>query len=241
MVAKLYLQNMEEQKTTPFNKKRFLIAAAATPIFFGLFLFWPAGTLAWERGWTFLLIFVIIQCLLGWYIWKVNPALMPARCRIGEGTKQWDKVILFILIPLLVSIFPIAALDDGRFHWSMVNSWQCAIGYLLLLNGVVFSGWAGSVNKFAEVSVRIQTERGHRVIDSGPYALMRHPGYVGAIVMVYGISLALGSWWGFVPATLCTLILVIRTYLEDGTLKKELQEYESYTKRIKYRLIPYLW
>ena len=101
--------------------------------------------------------------------------------------------------------------------------------------------WAESVNKFFEPTVRIQTDRGHKVIDTGPYALVRHPGYVAACLLFMGMPLALGSLWALIPAVLSCLLLVVRTILEDRTLREELSGYEEYTQRVRYRLIPGVW
>jgi protein-S-isoprenylcysteine O-methyltransferase Ste14 len=101
--------------------------------------------------------------------------------------------------------------------------------------------WAESVNKFFEPTVRIQTDRGHTVIDSGPYALVRHPGYLAAGLLVLGLPLSLGSYWALVPAALSNVLLVVRTALEDRTLREELPGYKEYTQRVRYRLVPGVW
>jgi protein-S-isoprenylcysteine O-methyltransferase Ste14 len=115
------------------------------------------------------------------------------------------------------------------------------VGYALLAIGMFISAWAGSVNKFAEPTVRIQTDRGHKVIDTGPYAIVRHPGYVAAFFLFSGIALALGSLWALIPAAVASLLLVVRTQLEDRTLQNELEGYKEYAKRVGYRLIPGIW
>jgi protein-S-isoprenylcysteine O-methyltransferase Ste14 len=101
--------------------------------------------------------------------------------------------------------------------------------------------WAESVNRFFEPTVRIQTDRGHRVIDTGPYALARHPGYVAACLLCLGMPLSLGSFWALIPAVLSCLLLVVRTVMGDRTLRDELTGYEEYTQRVRYRLIPGVW
>ncbi|MGB0068047.1 MAG: isoprenylcysteine carboxylmethyltransferase family protein, partial [Isosphaeraceae bacterium] len=113
--------------------------------------------------------------------------------------------------------------------------------YVLLVAGLAGMTWAESVNKFFEQTVRIQTDRGHRVIDTGPYALVRHPGYVAACLLFMGMPLALGSLWALIPAVLSCLLLVLRTIWEDRTLRDELVGYEEYTQRVRYRLVPGVW
>jgi protein-S-isoprenylcysteine O-methyltransferase Ste14 len=111
----------------------------------------------------------------------------------------------------------------------------------LLIAGMAGMTWAESVSKFFEPTVRIQTDRGHRVIDTGPYAIVRHPGYVAACVLFMGMPLSLGSFWALVPAAVSCLLLVVRTVLEDKTLRNELVGYEEYTQRVRYRLVPGVW
>ncbi len=144
--------------------------------------------------------------------------------------------MLAIFRPTVLTISVLAALDDGRFHWFHVPWWGCVVGYTLLIAGMVGLTWAESVNKFFEQTVRIQTDRGHKVIDTGPYALVRHPGYVAACLLFMGMPL--GSFWALVPAAVSCLLLVVRTVLEYKTLRNELVGYEEYTQRVRYRLVP---
>lgn len=211
------------------------------PLFYTLLMFLPAGTIAWVRGWLFVIVFTATESLLALYLWRKNPELLIARSRFHKGTKTWDKVVLCFLFPVLIAIFPVAALDDGRFHWSFVPWWLCGLGYVLLFVGIWIATWAGKVNKFAEPTVRIQKDRGHQVIDTGPYSIIRHPGYAGAILMFFGIPLTLGSLWALIPAFVTLVILVIRTQLEDRTLQKELKGYQEYTRRVRHKLLPHIW
>jgi protein-S-isoprenylcysteine O-methyltransferase Ste14 len=115
------------------------------------------------------------------------------------------------------------------------------LGYSLLIVGMLGVTWAESVNKFFEPTVRIQTDRGHRVIDFGPYDIVRHPGYVSGFLVFIGTPLCLGSLWALIPAVLACLLLVVRTVWEDRTLRMELTGYEAYAQRVRYRLIPGVW
>jgi protein-S-isoprenylcysteine O-methyltransferase Ste14 len=141
----------------------------------------------------------------------------------------------------MIAIIPVAALDDGRFGWSRVPWWVVVTGYLLLLAGMTITAWAQGVNRFFEPSVRIQAERGHNVVDGGPYAIVRHPGYVAAVLLFAGIALALGSWWALVPAGIAAFVLVLRTAWEDRTLLAELAGYAAYAQKVRFRLIPGVW
>jgi protein-S-isoprenylcysteine O-methyltransferase Ste14 len=126
-------------------------------------------------------------------------------------------------------------------RWSDVPLFVVLIGYVLLVGGIAVTAWAQAVNPFFEPGVRIQTERSQRVITSGPYRFVRHPGYSAAIVMFAGIPLALGSWWALLPAALAIAVLVLRTGLEDRLLRSELSGYAEYVRRTRYRLVPGLW
>ena len=108
----------------------------------------------------------------------MNPEIFAARINRHEGTKPWDRILMTMFLLTEMAIPIVAALDDGRFHWLPVPWWVCVLGYALLIAGMVGFEWAESVNKFFEPTVRIQTDRGHKVIDTGPYAIVRHPGYV---------------------------------------------------------------
>jgi protein-S-isoprenylcysteine O-methyltransferase Ste14 len=184
---------------------------------------------------------LVAGALGAWCIWRVNPELYAARINPHRGTKPWDKILIGVAIPAMLAIFPVAALDAGRFHWFPVPWWTCGLGYALLLAGVGVGTWAEAVNKFFEVTIRIQSDRGQTVIDTGPYAVVRHPGYVGGILFCVGTALCLGSVWALLPAGLASALLVLRTLWEDQTLQAELPGYKEYTERVHYRLIPGVW
>jgi protein-S-isoprenylcysteine O-methyltransferase Ste14 len=225
----------------PTDRRRLVLSVGWSLLIFVLCLFLPAGTLAWSRGWLFFVVTVAASILITVYLQRVNPDVVAARVNRHEGTKGWDRVLLRLFLPALVSILPVAALDDGRYHWFPVPWWVCGIGYVLLIAGMVGLTWAESVNKFFEPTVRIQTDRGHTVIDSGPYAIVRHPGYVSGFLVFISVPLSLGSLWALIPAGIACLLLVVRTILEDRTLRTELPGYEEFAQRVRYRLIPWVW
>jgi protein-S-isoprenylcysteine O-methyltransferase Ste14 len=231
--------NTEQPKG--INRRRVVLILLALPLFFALFLFLPAGTWVWTKGWVFIAALLVIIAVVLLVLWRVNPEVVVARSHTHEGTKRWDKILLRFYFPTVWAIVPVAALDDGRFQWSDLPWWVCAVGYALLLVGVGITTWAEAVNKFFEPTVRIQTERGHTVIDTGPYAIVRHPGYVGGFFTAAGMALSLGSLWALVPAGLASALLVLRTQWEDQTLQAELLGYKEYTEGVRYRLIPGVW
>jgi protein-S-isoprenylcysteine O-methyltransferase Ste14 len=207
----------------------------------GVLLFVPAGRIAWTRGWLFLLFFAIFMGAGILYFRRVNPEMFAVRSRVHPGTKRWDRIVIGLLFLAMLAIPPVAGLDDGRFHWSRM-SWEfVALGYFLLVAGMVLMGWAETVNRFFEPGVRIQTERGHQVIDTGPYAIIRHPGYFAAFLLFAGLAVSLGSCWALIPAGFASLVLVLRTVLEDRTLHAELPGYAAYAQRVRFRLIPGVW
>ncbi|MGR8924804.1 isoprenylcysteine carboxylmethyltransferase family protein [Rhizobium leguminosarum] len=190
-------------------------------------LFWPAGTLDWPRGWIFLGLFLALTCVAIVWIWRTNPELFAARSRYQKGTRPWDAVVATLTIILFAAILPVGAFDDGRFHWAPQPGWIVLIGYLLMTSGYLGLTWAQSVNRHFEPTVRIQTDRNHKVIDTGPYAAIRHPGYA----TVYAL----------IPAGLLVIVLFGRTLGEEAELRKGLEGYADYMARVRWRWIPGVW
>jgi len=202
------------------------------------------GDLGWWQAWLYSLL--IVAAGIGGRMWaeQRHPGLMAERQNIEniQNAKAWDKV----LAPLMaVSVgYPmvfVAGLDH-RYNWSSeFPIWLNVIGIILVSLGYAFAAWALAENQFFSSVVRIQTDRGHTVCDSGPYRFVRHPGYAGNILALFGIVLALGSVWTLIPAAVASIIAVIRTVLEDQTLQEELPGYRDYARRVGYRLIPWIY
>ena len=149
----------------------------------------------------------------------------------------WAFNILFYLGAIVVGI-----LDGGRFLWTeSLPLWTYIVSYILFVIGVAIVFWGMWTNDYFSSVVRIQKDRGQKVITTGPYKIVRHPGYVGASIFMLTIGPILGSLWALIPSGLWVLSIIIRTYLEDTTLQKELDGYKEYTKKTKYRLIPGIW
>jgi protein-S-isoprenylcysteine O-methyltransferase Ste14 len=140
-----------------------------------------------------------------------------------------------------VAIPVVAALDDGRFGWSSLPGWVSGPGVALFVGGFAVQTWAQAVNRHFEPSVRIQTDRRHAVIDAGPYAIVRHPGYASSIPFAVGMALALGSLWALLPTGLMGVVLAYRTLREEATLRNELAGYSDYMGRVRYRWLPGVW
>jgi len=199
------------------------------------------GDFGWWQAWVYSLL--IVAAGIGGRIWaeRRHPGLLAERQNIEkiQSAKAWDKVLaplmaLSVVFPLVI----VAGLDHRR-GWSPVFPlWLIVLGFILISLGYAFAAWALVENRFFSSTVRIQTDRGHVVCDSGPYRMVRHPGYAGNILPLPGIVLALGSVWTLIPAMVALIVTVIRTTLEDRTLQDELPGYRGYARRVRYRLIP---
>jgi protein-S-isoprenylcysteine O-methyltransferase Ste14 len=225
------------QTMTPYQWTRLIMTYLLIP----LFLLISGWDFSWWQAWIFSLL--IVAAGIGGRMWaeRRHPGLLAERAKFGKApnVKPWDKV----LAPLMgVSLaFPLVIVGglDHRFGWSpMFPAWLNIIGFILIVLGYAFAVWALVENRFFSSMVRIQTDRGHVVCDSGPYRLVRHPGYAGNILPLPGIVLALGSVWTLIPTAAALIIAVIRTALEDRTLQDELPGYRDYVQRVRYRLIP---
>jgi protein-S-isoprenylcysteine O-methyltransferase Ste14 len=246
MVGRALEAEMQEQQTKHGQKfgaaeLQSLVSLGVTLVIMAAALFWPAGTLAWTRGWIFLGLFLALTLICIAWIWRTNPELFAARRKFQKGTKAWDAIVATLTLILFAAILPVAALDDGRFHWAPQPDWVVWLGYMLMTAGYLGTAWAQSVNRHFEPTVRIQTDRGHKVIDTGPYAVIRHPGYAAALVMVAGIALSLGSLYALIPAGVLVVLLAGRTLGEEAELRKGLAGYTDYTTRVRWRWIPGVW
>lgn len=205
-------------------------------------LFLLAGTIDWPAAWVYLTIILIIMLTYMVIVTKLHPDLANERAHPPADAKKWDKPF----VAVVAGVGPIALIVlsglDRRFHWSPpMPAWAQVTGLAVGFAGGMFSNWAVATNRFFSGLVRIQHDRGHHVIDSGPYAYVRHPGYVGSIVYMFGITVALGSVAAMVVTTLVNLVLVVRTAKEDRTLQEELDGYAAYAQRVRYRLLPGVW
>ena len=218
-----------------------LIKSLIGTLFFLLMLFISAGRINYWQGWLYATI-CIISVLLNSFALKNKDELAAERSEVKSGTKSWDKIILGLSAVTLIITYIVAGLDSGRFQWSPRFHWGInAIGAILILLGEVIFLMAQKQNNFFSSLMRIQTDRGHTVCDTGIYKIIRHPAYFGNIITAIGIPLILGSQWGFVPSVVSIFLIIIRTSLEDKTLINELDGYRDYTYKTLYRLLPYIW
>ncbi|GLR51100.1 isoprenylcysteine carboxylmethyltransferase family protein [Shinella yambaruensis] len=225
----------------PMSRTKTSAYAIGLPAALLALVFLPAGRLDWMPGWIFIGFLVAAFAVSALILQRVNPAIYRARSRFQPGTERWDRILLLLMLPAMVAEVPLATLDAGRMSWSSVPPAFIVLGYALLAAGIAITTWAQGVNRFFEPGVRLQRERGQRVITFGPYAFVRHPGYVGALMMFAGLPPALGSWWALVPAAVAGAVLVLRTHWEDALLQSGLEGYADYARRVRFRLVPGLW
>jgi protein-S-isoprenylcysteine O-methyltransferase Ste14 len=221
---------------------KWLFQTLAWIVALAVLLFVPAGTCDWPAAWVFLGFMTAIGLGFGLWLSKTDPALLAERMRapIQPDQPAADKKLILVL-GLAILIWFITVGLEKRFHWSdMSIAWQ-ALGLVLLALSSAFIAWVFNENSYASAMVRLQSERGHHVISSGPYAFVRHPMYSGAIVFLVGIPLLLGSWWGTAMSPIFVILFGIRTRIEEKTLTAGLPDYADYAARVRYRLVPGMW
>jgi len=205
-------------------------------------LFGAAGTLHWWNGWLFIISYIILVIILSGSLFSKSPELVRERMQAGKKSKTWDRII----VPLLALVLPISALVlaglDKRLGWSRGFSDPCSLAALVLMIAAsLLTFRAMKVNPFFSSHVRIQTDRGHKVVSRGPYRYVRHPGYTGAILYNLAVPVLLDSWVALGVGIAFLFLSVIRTILEDRTLHEELDGYEAYAGKVRYRLVPFIW
>jgi protein-S-isoprenylcysteine O-methyltransferase Ste14 len=209
---------------------------------FALALFLPAGTLAWPAGWLFLALFFGFYLVITLWLVRHNPALLQERLRLHTSDQQgWDKLLFPLLLLYSIAWLSFLAFDTMRAHWSPIPVWLQIVGAIILLSAFALLFLTFRENTYLSAVVRIQGERGHHVIATGPYHYVRHPMYAAIVVFVVGTSLLLGSWSGVLVGAVFVVMLARRAILEERTLRAQLPGYASYMSEVKYRLIPYLW
>lgn len=205
-------------------------------------LFGGAGRLDWTRGWIYFATYAVGMTAAAVVVQRANPSVVEARANWRhKDTKAFDRVFLLVYLVLYFVQPALAGMDSVRFGWSSIPFGAVYPGIALFGLSTTLITWVLVVNPFAESTVRIQTDRGHTVVSSGPYRFVRHPMYVGAILMYLATPLLLGSLWALALSVLICGLFVVRTALEDRTLRRELPGYEAFSARTRYRLVPGVW
>lgn len=204
-------------------------------------LFGPAGTLKWIEAWLYIVFYLIAVAGIILWMRKKSPGLLKERMSTKKDAKSWDKKIIFAYTLLLMIMLALAGLDAVRFRWSRVPLSLKIICFSGFIPAFLLAFWAMTQNPYLSDLVRIQKDRGHRVCTTGPYRYIRHPMYVGVILLILCLPLALGSFYALIPASMIILLFIFRTFLEDKTLQAELPGYKEYADRVRYKLIPGIW
>jgi protein-S-isoprenylcysteine O-methyltransferase Ste14 len=217
-----------------------------TTVWFGVMgaiIFGAAGTIDYAGGWIYLGLMIAISVVGGLYMARVDPGLLRERLKppIQKNQPLADKLILIPLLLLLFGGIGFMAADAARWRWSTTPPSVQWAGSVLLVAAILFMYWTMRTNRFAAPVVKIQKDRGQTVITTGPYAVVRHPLYFGAIFYVAATSLVLGSWWGLLTVPLVAFGFAIRTRVEEKALREGLQGYGDYARRVRGRLIPFIW
>ena len=220
---------------------RYIIRETTGVVVMGVALFWAAGTINWWPAWAALAVIAAWSAGTAVVILRRNPELLAERLGPRKGAKSWDLAIMSILGLLQLVRYIVAGLDH-RYGWSAAFPLMAQIAALIAGGlGYTLMVWSTSVNAFFSQIVRIQSEKGHKVVTSGPYQYLRHPGYFGALLFEFTIGILLGSWWAFGISLIGVVLLVKRTSLEDRTLQNELPGYAEYAQKVRYRLVPGIW
>jgi protein-S-isoprenylcysteine O-methyltransferase Ste14 len=204
-------------------------------------LFWSAGRIDWWPAWAAIAVMLAWMTGAAIVIFRFNPDLLAERLGPRKGSKPWDTAILSILGPAQFVRYVVAGLDQ-RYGWTggfplaaqMAALIMCVLGYALVV-------WAAASNTFFSQIVRIQSERGHTVVTGGPYHYVRHPAYVGVMLYELAVPVLLASWWALLVTGLSAILLILRTALEDRTLRAELTGYADYARQVHHRLLPGIW
>jgi protein-S-isoprenylcysteine O-methyltransferase Ste14 len=208
----------------------------------GALLFVPAGKLHWPAAWVFLGTMAILGIASGLWLAKTDPALLAERMRPMMQKDQPTADKKFMLVFGLVALIWFLAIGlDRRYQAAHVPMALQALGFLMLVCSTGFILWVMRENSFAAPVIKLQTERGHYVVSSGPYAWVRHPMYSGSVLFFAGAPLLLGSWWGVAMSPLFVLLFAIRAGIEERALIAGLPDYADYKARVRYRLVPGLW
>jgi protein-S-isoprenylcysteine O-methyltransferase Ste14 len=224
------------------NVKQQIGQFAGIFVAFALALFLPAGTLAWLAGWIFLALFFGFYLGVSLWLFRHNPGLLQERMRLSASDQQgWDKLLFPLLLALPFAWLIFMSFDAVRFHWSGLPIWLEVVGAIVLLWSFYLLFLTFRENAYLSPVVRIQEERGHTVVSTGPYQYVRHPMYSAMIVFVVGTSLLLGSGYGLLVGLLFIVVLARRAVLEERTLREKLYGYAKYMTQVKYRLIPFIW
>ena len=223
--------------------RKFVRRTAGSLVFLGVILFGAAGTLNWPEAWIYLALTATMSFGGGFWLARHDPVLLRERLGslIQRDQKRWDKILMAVMLVLWTGWLVLMALDAKRFHWSEVPLALQVAGFGLICLGSYVVWLTFRANSYAAPVIKIQKERGHLVVSTGPYGYVRHPMYAGVLPLLIGTPLALGSWWGLGALIFFMPVLIWRLLDEERFLHKNLPGYTEYTRKVRYRLVPFVW
>lgn len=228
-------------KRISFEGLRYIMQRCGMFAIFGVCMFAAAGSWNWPRGWAALgASFTCELLVLGILAFRV-PETLNQRGTRHAGVKPFDRVFMVTWLILSLIFAVVVGLDCVRYGWSSLPWSTFGVGIALIVAATFIGTWAMVENEHFEKYVRIQTDRNHRVVTTGPYSIVRHPGYVSFLLSTVAGPLMFGSVWSIVPTCLLVILFVWRTSREDAILQKELEGYAKYAEQTRYRLIPFVW
>ena len=235
---------MTEQKQQQSNVKLWLSLVIRMTLF-AIALLWPAGTIKWWEAWVVIGLWTFFSIVMSMFLSRHDPDLLAERMKllpIQKDQKAWDKLMMLFFTIAGIALYIVPGFDVIRYQWTEpLPVWLEIIAMLIHLPCFWFLWWVMRENTYLSQVVKIDNERGHQVITSGPYAIVRHPMYLVVIVLLFAVPVALGSRYSLILALILTLLIIVRTYFEDQTLHEELQGYPEYAKKTTYRLMPGVW
>lgn len=229
---------MNEKKPLPAGLlKLVLVRFFMAVIVFALLFFWPAGTFDYWQAWVYLAVLFFPMMGVGLYLLRNDPELLERRMRTRERVREQKWIVSLALIPFLLAF--ILPGFDQRFGWSHMPPWAALLADAIVLLGYGIVFLVFRENRYASRVVEVAQDQ--QVIQSGPYAVVRHPMYVGSLLLYIFSPIALGSWWAVIPALLIIPVLVARARNEEVVLARDLKGYTEYMQKVRYRMLPGIW
>jgi protein-S-isoprenylcysteine O-methyltransferase Ste14 len=220
---------------------RFAVRETIGVLFMAVALFWAAGRLDWWPAWGLVTLMAAWTLATGIVIVRHDPSLLAERLGPRQGAERWDTIIMSIYGVLQLAMLVVSGLDN-RFSWSAAYLPMLQLAALIVVgSGHALVVWATGVNSYFSQIARIQQERQHQVVASGPYRFVRHPGYAGSILVALASPVALGSSWALLVGIASAVLMLVRTMLEDNMLLNGLEGYRQYAADHTYRLLPGIW
>lgn len=223
---------------------RLVLQTTAWLVCMGALLFGAAGTLAWPAGWWYLIETGGLSLWVGFWLARHDPGLLAERLApiVQAQQSRWDRYFMMAVAVMWSAWLVLMALDAMRYRWSApLPIWLVSLGSLCILVCIFMCLIVFRANSYAAPVVKIQASRGHKVIDTGPYAFVRHPMYSAALLLFIGTPLLLGSWWGLACVPLLVIGIGWRAVREERVLAAQLEGYTHYTTRVRYRFVPFIW